>query len=219
MKADISIIILNYNRSKFLDRSIRSCADQIIFNKKIELIFCDDGSTDGSLQLVKDFKIPNLKILFNKSNKGIGFSSKKAVKISTGKYFMRVDSDDFLNSHAIEHMSKILDHNDNYAFVNCDLVKVNENGIKQKILSTKNKKVLKNHGAGILFRKSCVDKVGGYNIKLREAEDFDLITRLMKKFDYFHLPLPFYRYYQHSNNISKSGNRKIYLKKINKNKL
>ena len=61
MNAEISIIILNYNRQKFLDRSIRSCADQITFNRKIEIIFYDDGSTDSSLKLVKKIKSPFIK--------------------------------------------------------------------------------------------------------------------------------------------------------------
>jgi glycosyltransferase involved in cell wall biosynthesis len=215
MKPDISIIILNYNRQKFLDRSIRSCADQITFNRKVEIIFYDDGSTDDSLNLVKKMKIPDIKIISSKKNRGIGYASQQALKKVNGEYFMRVDSDDFLNSHAIELMSKILDHNTVFSFVHCDLVKVNELGIKQKILSTKKKNVLLNHGAGILFRKKSVMSVGGYNHRFKEAEDHDLIIRLTKKFKSFHLPLPLYRYYQHSENISKSGNRKIFLKKIN----
>jgi hypothetical protein len=114
-------------------------------------------------------------------------------------------------------MSKILDYNKNFSFVHCDLIKVNELGIKQKLLSTKKKNILLNHGAGILFRKKSVLAVGGYNYKFQEAEDYDLILRLTKKFKSFHLPLPLYRYYQHEKNISKSGNRKFFLNKI-KNK-
>ena len=71
MNAEISIIILNYNRQKFLDRSIRSCADQITFNRKIEIIFYDDGSTDSSLKLVKKMKSPFIKILSNKKIKAL----------------------------------------------------------------------------------------------------------------------------------------------------
>jgi glycosyltransferase involved in cell wall biosynthesis len=214
MKSDISIIILNYNRKKFLDRSIRSCADQITFNRKVEIIFYDDGSTDNSLDLVRNMKIPDIKIISSKKNKGIGYASQQALNKVSGEYFMRVDSDDFLNSHAIELMSKILDYNEKFSFVHCDLVKVNELGIKQELLSTKKKNILLNHGAGILFRKKCVLDVGGYNHRLKEAEDYDLILKLTKKFKSFHLPLPLYRYYQHEKNISKSGNRNVFLKKI-----
>ena len=57
---------------------------------------------------------------------------KKAVNLCKGKYFIRVDSDDFLNSHALEMMSKILDANEELAFVNCDHFRVDERGLKQK---------------------------------------------------------------------------------------
>ena len=45
-KPKISIIILNHNRDEFLDRSIRSCADQEINGKEIEILVIDDASTD-----------------------------------------------------------------------------------------------------------------------------------------------------------------------------
>ena len=76
--------------------------------------------------------IKNLKIYRNFKNKGIGFSSKKAVQLSKGKYFIRVDSDDFLNMHALDIMYKILDNNSEYAFVNCDHFFVDEKAIKAK---------------------------------------------------------------------------------------
>ena len=49
-KIDISIIIINHNRDKYLERCLRSC-DQIVFNKKFEIIFIDDGSTTIRLKL------------------------------------------------------------------------------------------------------------------------------------------------------------------------
>lgn len=213
-KYDISIIILNYNRVHFLDRSIRSCSDQILFNKSTEIIFIDDGSTDNSINYVKELKIPNLKIFSNSKNKGIGYSSKRAVNLCKGKYFIRVDSDDFLNSHALEMMSKILDANEELAFVNCDHFRVDERGLKQKKIKVNTFKTLKDHGAGILFRTDFVKKIGNYRSSLREGEDYDLISRLKKKFKFFYLPVPLYRYYIHDKNVSHSGNRKKYINKI-----
>ena len=216
-KYDISILILNYNRSQFLDRSIRSCADQMLFNNKTtEIIFIDDGSTDDSIKLVKQMNIKNLKIYRNKKNRGIGFSSKKAVELSRGEYFIRVDSDDFLNMHALDLMYKVLDNNPEFAFVNCDHFRVDQNGLKQTKVKVNNLKKLRNHGAGVLFKKNYVKKVGNYNASLREGEDYDLIERLRKKYKYHYLPIPLYRYYIHGNNISFSGQRSKFISKIKK---
>ncbi len=55
-KTDISIIVVNYNRAEFLERCLRSCIDQVVFNKKFEVILVDDGSTDDSFSIAKKFK-------------------------------------------------------------------------------------------------------------------------------------------------------------------
>ena len=149
---DITIAILNYNRQNFLDRSIRSCGDQILFNKQFEILVIDDGSVDKSLKKIKSLNLNNLRVIKNKKNMGIGFSSNVALKRSRGKYFMRVDSDDFLNKHALNDMSKILDNNKDIAMVYGDHYKVDENGLKEKLVKLNSLNKLKNHGAGILFR-------------------------------------------------------------------
>ena len=62
---DITLAILNFNRSKFLDRSLRSCLDQVLSNKSIEVIVIDDASTDESLKYLKGFE-KYIKIYRNK---------------------------------------------------------------------------------------------------------------------------------------------------------
>ena len=54
-KYDISIVILNYNREKFLDRAIRSCATQLLSGKSQEVIVIDDYSTDKSVEFLKKY--------------------------------------------------------------------------------------------------------------------------------------------------------------------
>ena len=64
---DITLTILNFNRSRFLDRSLRSCLDQVLSNKKIEVIVVDDASTDNSLKYLKGFK-NYIRVFKNKTN-------------------------------------------------------------------------------------------------------------------------------------------------------
>ena len=52
---------------------------------------------------------------------------------------------------------------------------------------------------------------------MRQAEDHDLIKRLNRKYKSFYLPIPLYRYYIHSNNLSLKNERKKFLKKFSKN--
>lgn len=217
-KVDVTIAIINYNRSKFLDRSVRSCLDQSLIGKSQEILVVDDNSSDESISYLKSHKLlyNSFELIKNKKNMGAGYCSRLAVSKSKGKYFMRVDSDDYLNRFAIDIMTDILRFNSDYGYVYCDHYKTDEWGLKQKVVKLQSKKNLLAHGAGILFRTSLIKKVGNYNKKLREAEDHDLILRLNKISKGFYLPIPLYRYYIHGDNISNSGNRAKYIQLINK---
>ena len=159
---DISIIIINNNRENFIERSLRSCIDQIVFNKKFEIIFIDDGSTDNSYKIAKKF-ISSIKLYRLKKNMGISYASNFALKKSKGKFFIRVDSDDFINKNTINHLHDIISYNEDFAFVYCDHYRVDEFGYKEKVVKLKNKNILKNHGAGVMFNKKKFISYGGYN--------------------------------------------------------
>ncbi len=210
---DISIIIINHNRSEYLERCLRSCINQIIFNKKYEIIFVDDGSSDDSWKISKKFK-SEIKRYRLKKNKGISYASNFAIKKSTGNYFIRVDSDDFLSKHSLQFMSEILENNKKYAFVCSDHYRIDEFEYREKLVRLNNEKIIKDHGAGILIRRGIFDRYNGYNTNLEEAEDYELLEKIMSNHSYFYLPIPLYRYYIHKKNISRSGKRKKIIKKI-----
>ena len=119
-KYTITIAILNFNRVKFLDRAIRSCVTQLLSNKTKEVIVIDDFSNDRSRELLREMNKVykgDIKVVYNKKNMGIGYCSRLAVNKSRGKYFMRVDSDDFLNRHAVDIMADVLENNPKFGFV------------------------------------------------------------------------------------------------------
>jgi len=212
---DISIIIINHNRESFLERSLRSCVDQVVFNKKFEIIFVDDGSTDNSYKIAQKF-LSNIRAYKLKKNMGISYASNFALSKSKGEFFIRVDSDDFINKNTINYLHDIMINNKNLAFTYCDHYKVDEFGYKEKIVKLKSKKLLKNHGAGVMFNKKKFLSYGAYNLKLQEAEDYEIISKILRKEKVFYLPIPLYRYYNHNKNISNSGLRNSIIKKINK---
>jgi len=215
-KYDVTIAILNFNGLKYLDRAIRSCLDQILIHKTHQVILVDDKSTDQSLSYINNNNSLKklIKVYKNKRNMGTGFSSSLAVNKAEGKYFMRVDADDFISRYAVEIMSEILNNNKDIGYVYCDHHRTDEYGFKTEVVKLNTKKKLYAHGAGILFRTELIKKAGNYNINFREAEDHELILRLNKICKGYYLPLPLYRYYIHENNISKSGNRKKYINLI-----
>lgn len=92
----ISIIIPNYNNSKYLNRCIKSAINQIY--EDIEIICVDDKSTDNSLEILNEYaKIhSNFKLIALEKNGGVSNARNEALKICTGDYVCFLDSDDFL---------------------------------------------------------------------------------------------------------------------------
>ena len=200
----VSIAILNYNNSSFIERAIRSCQNQFRSSHNIEIIVVDDASTDNSREVIEQFG-DSISLYCNESNMGAGFSSQLALEKSTGRYFMRVDSDDFLSQFATGVFSNFLEENGDTDFVFGNLQVVDLLGRKTGIIDMSIKENLIDHGAGILFRKASLDKVRGYAKELRHGEDIDLMLRLLKSgATPKHLPLNYYRYYKHSSNKSSS---------------
>ena len=101
----ISIIIPIYNVNKYL----RECLDSIINQtlKTIEIICVNDGSTDNSLEIIKEYIYDNRIIIINKNNSGYGDSMNQGLNIASGEYIGIVESDDFIDVNMFENLYKI----------------------------------------------------------------------------------------------------------------
>ena len=94
MDTKISVIIPVYNMAYYLEECLDSVLRQTL--KEIEIIMIDDGSTDESLAVMKEFqkKYSNIKIL-RQANQGAGAARNNGIKHALGKYVAMVDPDDF----------------------------------------------------------------------------------------------------------------------------
>jgi len=123
IKPLVSIIVTNYNYGRFLKRCLDSILNQTYSN--IELIICDNGSTDDSLEVVNDYlrKAPT-KINFIRHRRNLGASSNatSGENLMQGKYFMNFGADDYLQPSfidtavsifgALPNVSQIITHSD-----------------------------------------------------------------------------------------------------------
>jgi glycosyltransferase involved in cell wall biosynthesis len=207
---DFSLVITNYNRARFIDRAIRSCLMQLVFRRSIEVIVVDDHSTDNSLDILQEFA-RDVRLFVNDVNRGVAHASNLALTNARGRYWMRVDADDFLNMYACAFMAGILDENEDIDFVYCDHFRVDVRGVKISKVRLDTESALFDHGAGILFRTEKLREIGGYDESLRNCEDYDLLLRLKKSGGKGHyLPVPLYRYYIHGENITLSDERQAF---------
>ncbi len=102
-KALVSILVPIFNVEKYLDRCLSSLRDQSYRN--IEVLCINDGSTDGSRTIIDSYTSSDSRFkLIDKPNSGYGDSMNKGLEAAQGKYISILESDDFLDSDAIEHM-------------------------------------------------------------------------------------------------------------------
>ena len=205
-----SLVITNYNRAEFLARSIRSCLLQLILHQKIEVLIVDDGSTDGSKAVLNEF-IDEVNIISLEKNQGVAAASNVGLKHAKGKYWMRVDADDYLSMHACAFMGAVLDNNDDIGFVFGDHIRLADDGTSKLLVSLADEETLFEHGAGVLFRTEILRSLGGYDECLLNCEDRDLLYRMKRSGVVgYHIPVPLYRYYIHGKNISQNVDRRYY---------
>ena len=124
---DISIIVPIYNAEKY----IKKCLDSIInqTKKEIEIILVNDGSTDNTENIIKEYKDKRIKY-FKNNNHGIGYTRNFGIDKSTSKYIMFLDSDDYLDKTACEELFKKAEK-DNLDIVISDFYKVYEDRVEE----------------------------------------------------------------------------------------
>jgi len=113
MNVKVSIIVPVYNTGEYLKQCLESIVNQTL--KEIEVICVDDGSTDNSPEILKEFvkKDKRIKIL-TQENKGLSGARNSGMKIATGEYIGFVDSDDWVDETMFEKMyenAKLFDSN------------------------------------------------------------------------------------------------------------
>lgn len=112
----ISVVVPVYNVDKYLPDCIRSLVSQTYRN--LEIILCDDGSTDESGRICEEFAAEdNRIIIIHQNNSGVCAARNAAFKKISGDYVTFVDSDDYLEKNAYETaMNSIREHSADACF-------------------------------------------------------------------------------------------------------
>lgn len=102
-KPKVSIIIPLYNTEKYIEECLKSILKQSL--PDLEIIIIDDGSTDRSVDIVKEFIKFDIRFsLFIQNNHGAWHARNKGISLAKGEYVMFLDCDDWLNEKAVEYM-------------------------------------------------------------------------------------------------------------------
>ncbi|MDM5285513.1 glycosyltransferase family 2 protein [Peribacillus frigoritolerans] len=111
MDIKVSIIVPVYNCERYLPNCIESILKQSYTN--IELVLVDDGSQDASRVVCEKYEISDSRIkAIYQQNSGASTARNVGMSLSTGKYLMFVDADDFIESRMVENLVEIAEKED-----------------------------------------------------------------------------------------------------------
>jgi len=211
----ISVIIPTYNRANLLPRAIESVLRQTF--KNFELIIVDDGSTDNTTEVVKEFLKKDKRIKYIKLNKNSGVPAHPrniGIQNAVGEYIAFLDSDDeWLPEKLEKQMQLFTNSSNNLGFVGCNGIVIDEKNNKTteyKILKYEDifKELLINNfisTSSILVKKKVFNKIGFFDENLKIGEDRDMWIRIAQQYKFDFISQPLFKYYIHGYNITQTA--------------
>lgn len=193
----VSIVITCYNRERFISRAIRSALSQKFSKDDFEVIVVDDGSTDNSPKIIRDFGDEIVPIFFHK-NRGLPAARNIGIRKARGRFVVHLDSDDYIHEELIYIEYLHLAFNPEWGAVACDYIEVDANEAHINRHNAQKEPI----ACGIMFRKEFLIEIGLYDERMRLCEDEELRSRYEALFEIGYVNLPLYRYTKHDGNLT-----------------
>ena len=208
----VTVYITNHNYGKYITKAINSVLNQSMDN--FELIIIDDGSKDNSKKIIDKFQKNKKIISVFQKNKGLTVSNNLAIRLSRGKYIMRLDADDWLDVNALQIMSNYLEKNKKIGLVFPDYFEVDEKGNIINLVRRHDFKKVKlldkpAHGACTMIRKECLTKIGGYSEQFDRQDGYYLWVKFIQRYGVMNINLPLFFYRQHNASLTKNEEKII----------
>lgn len=207
MSPIISVILPVFNAEKYIKEAVQSIIDQTFGD--FELIIINDGSTDGSLEILEQFKALDKRVvLITRENQGLVKTLNEGVSIASGQWIARMDADDIALSNRFECQMQWLMQN------NLDIC-----GSWVSLFGTADKRILKHSQTdaaikmemlfgtpfahpSVIMKKELVKKLL-YDIAWEKCEDYDLWERAARAgWRMGNVPKVLLLYRQHSSQVS-----------------
>ena len=207
----ISVVMPVFNSERYLAQAIESILDQTFSD--FEFLIFDDGSTDGSAEIIESYAVKDPRILakFSPMNMGYVTHLNDGIVLARGSYLARMDSDDVALPRRLEVQKEFLDRHPGIGVVGSSSIRMDEDG-RELGLS-------KRHAAPsylfwqsfftnpmahptVMYRKTIFDSVEGYRESKIPAEDYDLWTRVLASWHLANVEEPLLKYREHNNSVS-----------------
>lgn len=216
-----SVIIPLYNKAEYVTKAIRSVLDQTF--RDLELIIVDDGSTDNSLEIVRQFDDARIRII-NQENAGVSTARNNGVKAANNEYVSFLDADDWWSLNYLYEMHKLIQAYPDAGLWSSRYYKVKRGeeieaniGLEAGFLAgyinyieTYAKTMwMPVYPPTVVLSKSIFSEFKGFKPQLKIGEDFDLWIRIAMKYKiaYLNKPLVYYNQDVDLNNRAVGGDK------------
>ena len=195
---EVSVLMSVYNAERYVGEAIESILGQGF--RDVEFIIVDDGSTDGTSEILRGFQDDRVILVRNEENIGLTRSLNRGLELARGKYIARLDADDVSLPDRLEKQVQFLDAHPDVGLVGCAAEYIDPRGNTlgvQRPLRENLSELLTRHNwfnhSTVVFRRECLDEVGPYREAFRYAQDYDLWLRIAEKYEVACMPEPLVR--------------------------
>jgi glycosyltransferase involved in cell wall biosynthesis len=210
MNPVVSVVIPVYNMDRFIKDAIGSVLSQTY--TAFELIIIDDGSTDGTRDIINSIKDKRVRYYYQ-SNSGLPAKARnKGIGLSRGKHIALLDHDDIWMPEKLEKQVAILEMAPKIAIIATNAFLIHENtktkttlvkGMRTGYFNDDNffpgSKVIQ---SSVLIKRPVYDETGGFKESpdMKALEDYDLWLRVYSRYPCYYInePLVYYRRYASS---------------------
>ena len=206
----VSIVTPSYNQARYLEATIQSVLVQDY--ARIEYIVVDGGSTDGSVELIKNYQ-SRLAYWVSEKDNGQADAINKGLARASGEILAWLNSDDYYLPNAISAAVKIFDENPDVGMLYGDMLAVDKHGqtinlLKYSQLSLEDLLCFQIIGQpAVFFRRVAYEKTGGLDTTFHYLLDHHLWIRLAQHGKILHVPQTWAaaRYHAEAKNRAKAA--------------
>lgn len=214
---DITVLMSVFNGESWLSESIKSVLNQTF--SSFEFIIVDDGSTDNSVAIIKQYQLQDPRIqLIAKLNSGLADSLNQGILVARGKWIARLDADDICEPNRLESQITFAQQNPDVVFVGSGHSIINSDGNVEGVhyYPTSHEQLLSNliairkypaHSSAF-YKTEVVRSLGGYRPRMKRSQDWDLWLRTSEMGNLASLRDPLIRLRYHPEQISDIGGTK-----------
>ena len=200
---NISVLLPVYNAGSYLIPAIESILAQDLID--FEFIIIDDGSTDDSTDIIREYarKDQRIQPFFHQSNLGLVTTLNEGLEAARGEFVARMDADDEALPHRLRTQYLFMKSRPAVAVAGSYIIHMGKTRNRDRLVrlptaSTEIVRVLESENCiyhpSVMMRREPIISLGGYRPEFIHAEDYDLWLRVCQSYEIANIPVTLLRY-------------------------